>query len=129
MFNSHILFVVLALSAPQVAHAEEVKAQPVTIEEKIDFYSNKYKVSRETVSKVVQCESSKNPDAVGDSGHSFGIAQFYLPAGNKTVDGRVMTKEMALDPDVALDTLAYYLSTGKARKWTCARMLGLAKDV
>lgn len=66
--------------------------------------------------KVMMCESSANPNAVGDHGTSFGLAQLHFPRG----DG--VTKEMALDPVFALN----YLHKGmkdNPHQWSCYKIV------
>src|SRR3990167_6702889 len=107
----------------------------MSIQGKISYYAEKYEVSSTTMNRVIQCESqasttiqSKNfytrdhPEwgvKKGERELSFGIAQFHLPAGNKTEWGEIITKEMALDPDISLSTMAYLFSQGKQAKWSC----------
>jgi hypothetical protein len=124
----------------KTAHAEEVKEleEKILIEVQIDWTkerieqeiktaANKYGVSYEKMYKTIACESGFDTDI--KSHHpgedSWGLAQFHLPSRNRTADGKVITKEMAIDPVIALDAMAYHFSQGNARAWTCARQLGL----
>ena len=92
--------------------------------------SKEYKVESDKIMKTLECEN-KSFDPLLQSGHvkngkreeSYGLAQFHIPAGNKTKDGKVITKEMAQDPNIALETMVYYFSIGKARLWTCYNSL------
>lgn len=59
----------------------------------------------------------KRPD--GSTEQSYGLAMWYIPAGNKTKDGTVFTEAMAKDPVLALNTMAWYFSMGWQKKWTC----------
>jgi hypothetical protein len=94
------------------------------IKEKAD----KYGVSYERMSVTVNCESGYKHDI--QSHHilsygreeSFGVAQFHIPSRNRDAHGVVITKEMALDPEQALDAMAYHFSIGNAKIWTCYRM-------
>ena len=70
------------------------------------------------MASIIKCESSDNPNAVGDNGTSFGLSQIHLTAHTD------ITKQEALDPEFAINYLAYNLSIGKASMWTCARLLG-----
>jgi len=74
---------------------------------------------------VVYYDAHAQSDIVKDGVRedSWGLSQFFLPAGNKTKNGEVMTKEMAQDPHIALDTMAWYFSEGFATKWSCYRKL------
>lgn len=134
-----------------VAYAEEMAVEPaVVVEEvkpepkpvKIRTYINwteerikeevwkraeKYNTYPERMWKVIICESQLDIDV--QSHHilsygreqSYGLAQFHLPSKNKTAEGKVITKEMALDPEIALDAMAYHFSIGNAKLWTCYR--------
>lgn len=99
------------------------------IEQEIKTASDKYGVSYEKMYNTIKCESGFDIDI--QSYHtlsygreqSFGIAQFHIPSRNRTADGTVITKEMALDPVIALDAMAYHFSQGNAKAWTCYRKL------
>lgn len=90
---------------------------PRTIDELIHDSSIKYGVSEAVMRNVIQCESSGNPNAVGDGGQSFGLVQIYLPAHPE------VTRAEALDPEFAVEFLAQNLSEGRGRMWTCYRLL------
>lgn len=90
------------------------KEELVTLSE---TYADRYKVSREVVRKVVQCESSYNIKAIGDGGTSYGLVQIHLPAWKN------ITKEDAFNPDFAFDFLAKKISEGQGYHWTCFRNL------
>lgn len=88
-----------------------------TIDEIIISKSKEYGVSETTVRQVIKCESSGNPNAVGDGGNSFGLVQIHLPSHP------YVSKEEALNPEFAIDFLTKNLSQGKGRMWTCYRMM------
>lgn len=82
--------------------------------------------------KTMRCESNfqnvqSNHYKDGVQEESYGIAQWHIPAGNKTQDGRIITKEMALDPKLAIDTAAWYFEMGWHKKWSCYDIV-LAED-
>lgn len=124
---------------PEEAHAEEHAEVPYEevllevvyteegIKQLIRDKANKYGVSYEKMNVTVACESGYKADI--QSRHtlsygreqSWGVAQFHIPSGNRNADGKVMTKEMAIDPEQALDAMAYHFSIGNARLWTCYR--------
>lgn len=76
-------------------------------------------VSYDDMVAIIECESSFNPTAVGDNGHSYGLVQIYLDY-HPTV-----TKEQALDPDFAMNFLADKLSKGEGHLWSCYHILSL----
>lgn len=106
-------------------------------------YADYYNVSEDKVISIMRCEApwkrnengryydekdgqskltysqgqiSRNPSwgNVGDRERSFGIVQIHEPAHPN------ITREQALDPDFALDFLAYNVSKGKSGMWTCS---------
>jgi len=79
--------------------------------------SNEYGVSAGLMRQIIQCESSFNPNAIGDGGYSFGLVQIHLPSHPD------VTKEQALDPEFATTFLADKLSKGQGYLWTCYRMI------
>ncbi len=95
----------------------------------IRSYALEYGVSEEIMNKVIACESSYNPKAYnGKDNHaksigSHGIAQFsretfaYYSKEAGIEDGD------PYDEDAAIETLAYMLSIGQGRHWTCFRRL------
>lgn len=124
------------------AHAEdivvvpqEVKLEVVTdwtqarIEQEIHKVSDKYGVSYDKMWHTIKCESGFDTDIQshhilqGTREQSYGLAQFHLPARNRTADGTVITKEMALDPAIALDAMAFHFKSGNAKAWSCYRQL------
>jgi soluble lytic murein transglycosylase-like protein len=77
----------------------------------------RYGVNLSLMEAIIRCESSFNPNAVGDFGQSFGLVQIFLPAHPS------ITKDQALDPTFAVDFLARNLAAGKGSMWTCFRLL------
>jgi hypothetical protein len=104
----------------------EVKKEPVVekkdftvdeIKSMVDYYADKYEVSRDTMHKVVNCESSYNYKAVGDGGKSFGLSQIHSPSHPS------ITYKQSIDPNFALDFMASNIAKGKGKMWTCWRQL------
>jgi soluble lytic murein transglycosylase-like protein len=91
---------------------------PLTTDELIHEASLNYGVSEALMRRIIACESTFNPNAIGDGGYSFGLVQIHLPSWRGTI-----TKEQALDPVFAVDFLAQKLSTGQGRLWTCYRKI------
>lgn len=123
--------------APQ----EQVEKVPVQIVVKIDWTperieqevrekAQEYGVSFDQMWATMKCENPHlKPDEQswvvqnGVREESYGLAQFWLPAGNKTPDGKVITKEIAVDPGQAIEAMAWHFSQGRASLWTCYRKL------
>lgn len=113
--EAHIAPEVIPEPAPVVEiHREPL---PVDVEGLLDEYSTLYGVSREIMMRTLYCESRLKFDAVGDGGHSFGIAQIHLPSHPE------ITKADALDPDFAIRFMAQEFEKGNAWKWTCWRII------
>lgn len=114
----HIVYSVsdMALEAPKQA-VEVVLESRSDIEAYARQKSGEAGVNADLVLKTIQCESQYNPEAVGDQGRSFGLAQIFLPAHPD------VTKEQALDPKFAVDFMVNNFADGKGALWTCYRML------
>ena len=109
---------IVTLSGPKILDAQyKVPPEPPTVPELIQKYATEYNVSASKMTKTIQCESSFNPNAVGDGGNSYGLSQIHLPSW-----GGSITKEQALNPDFAVKFMAQQFSQGNARKWTCYRI-------
>jgi len=67
---------------------------------------------------TIECESSFNKDAIGDSGNSYGLAQIHLPSHP------YITKEQALNPFFALNWMSNEWSKGNAKIWSCWHTAG-----
>lgn len=110
----------------EVAEAKEIEWTPERGREQAYVAADKYKINREVFVKTMECESSFSDPSI-QSGHykngvretSFGYAQFNLPSGLQTADGRTITKEIAIDPVQSLDAAAYLFSVGQASAWSC----------
>lgn len=102
------------------APAVEPKIAPrtcETVQECIMYYSEKYNVSASLMAKVIYCESSNNPNAVGDNGTSFGLSQIHLPAHPH------VTREQALDMHFAIEFMAKAFANDDEWMWSCYRIV------
>lgn len=90
-------------------------------------YAGEYDVSFNQMWRTMTCENISH-DPLLQSYHitksgaredSWGVAQWHLPAKNKTEDGRVITKAMAQDMELSIKTMAYYFSQNWQSKWSC----------
>lgn len=99
---------------------------PERIEREIQEKAEQYGVSASEMKRVIKCESQgsttvqsrhRRPD--GSRERSFGLAQWHIPSGNVAVDGRVFTEEMAKNPAIAIENMAWYFSRGLQEKWSC----------
>ncbi len=93
--------------------------------------ARKYKIDEYLFVETMRRESSgfKSPDIQsgyqfhGKPEPSYGYAQFFIPSTLKTADGKEITKEIATDPEQALDAAAFNFSEGHASQWTEYRRL------
>lgn len=116
-----LFFVWLLLFIPNAkaeAPTQETVTDKVFILDIIGYNAEKYKVSKTVMEKVIACESSFNPNIIGDGGKSYGLVQIHMGYW-----GDKVTIEQAKDPFFAIDFLAEKLSKGKGHLWTCYRNL------
>ena len=119
--------VVVKEDAPQIVI--KIDWTKERIEKEIRTAADKYGVSYDKMYYTIKCESGFNikirSQHILSYGQedSWGLAQFHLPSRNRDASGKVITKEMALDPAQALDAMAFHFSKGNARAWTCHRNL------
>lgn len=103
--------------APTEKMVEKTEWTVQEVKDLVDYYADKYGVSRTTMQKVVNCESSYNYKAVGDGGKSFGLSQIHTPSHPS------ITYKESTNPNFALDFMASNISKGKGNMWTCYRKL------
>lgn len=114
----------------------EIRIEPVVewtkerIKQEVETKAKEYGVSFEELWSTIKCENpSLDPSLQsqivkhGVREDSWGLAQFWLPAKNKTRDGRVITKEIATNPEEAIDAMAWHFSQGSESLWSCYRQL------
>jgi soluble lytic murein transglycosylase-like protein len=120
-----ILVVVISLffmfsesaAAPEPTILVEIQQDiPKTIEELLVDASIKYGINHKRFLATAKCESSLNPDAVGDRGNSFGLFQIHLPSHPD------VTSKLATDPEWAIEWSAQKFKKNPAI-WTCYRKL------
>lgn len=101
---------------PSVVHAgdftkDDLKVMAVAI-------ATEHNLNAEKFLKTIECESGWNPKAKGDYRNgkptSFGLVQLRFP---ETDWG--LTKAQAMQPLVAMTTMAEAWQKGLAKKWSC----------
>jgi len=111
----------MKLEAKRKRNRIQNSLQP-TVRAKIAHYSKKHGVSEELVYSIVSCETADTFDPLiqsyatypnGEREKSFGLAQIHLPAHP------AITKEMAQNPDFALEFLTSNLAKGRGSMWSC----------
>ena len=93
-------------------HINNAEASEKTPKELVIYYANKYQVSRETIMKIITCESNFNPQAknITSKESSYGLAQINLKVHNITI-------EQATNPEFAIRFLAKNLSENRSNMW------------
>jgi len=115
------------IQAPQVK-AEEIMVQPepevpLSPEEYADKYTAQYGVDPTIFKKVMWCESSNNPDAIGDGGAARNVMQFHKPTfvGYAKKLGKEMDYNSYKDQ---IELASYMFSIGEQSHWTCYKKVG-----
>jgi hypothetical protein len=91
------------------------------VEGLIRYYAAIHGANADDMVAVAMCESSLNPNAVGDItlGTSRGIFQIHKPSHPTITDAQ------AFDPDWSSEWAARHFAAGRQSMWTCARKLGI----
>ncbi|HAS92268.1 MAG TPA: hypothetical protein DCS12_08565 [Clostridiales bacterium] len=117
-----VLVPLLALAKPLETQMLEIIPSELSVAGQIEYYSNLYGADSKIVSKVIQCESRGNITAIGDSGKSFGIAQFQKPTfinlSNKL--GEELDYYSSHDQ---IKLLSWSMANGYGRLWTAYRAI------
>lgn len=119
-----IITLSIAYPAKDSANDREILPQQVTlapktkleIEKFIKLAAEKHGIDSDKFLKVAFCESSLNPNAIGDGGYSYGLWQIHSPS-HPTVD-----KETALDVVKSTEWAAEKFKVNP-NIWTCYRKL------
>lgn len=104
---------------------EVVEVKEMTIQERVDFYADKWGVSRNEMHTTVKCESGYNPKAFnGKDIHklsvgSLGIAQFSYQTFEHYAKKMGEEYSNPYNPDEALDVMGYMFSINVKRPWSC----------
>ena len=132
-FSKIFSVLAIAILLTSVVHGkqsqrQEVKSEEVTIQiepeiplsplEYADKYAAQYGIDANVFKKVMFCESSNNPKAVGDGGRARNVMQFHKP----TFDAYAKKYGEELDYNSYHDQIelaAYMFSKGQQGHWTC----------
>ena len=110
----------IPLESPRIAQVAssttETRDTAEYIKRRISHYADFYGVSEDLMNEIVKLESQYNSNAINSSPleYSVGLVQINLRAHFKNG----ITKEMALDPEFALDFLARMLKEGRCKMWS-----------
>lgn len=105
-----IILSVLILLVATLCHADTATD---TLKEKIASVAASYDVSGNLMMEVIKCESSYNPNAIGDHGTSLGLVQIHLPAHPD------ITRAEAFDPIFAINFMAAQFAKHNENIWSC----------
>lgn len=111
--NSFIIFLALFTNTAYAQTLPPVVYSTSTASAIIEAYAAHYGIPAAPLEETLTCESELNPNAVGDHGTSFGVAQIHLPAHPD------ITKAQALDPLFAINYAAEQFSEGREHLWSC----------
>ena len=78
----------------------------------------------QTIQKIIICESMGKHNARGDSGKSYGPAQFQQKTFNWMKSEAGWTELQWTDPEHQLQLLRWALQNGHGNHWTCFRKIG-----
>lgn len=113
---------------PSYTHSDQmlpiVKEEVVTLSpiEYVDQYASQYQVDASLLKKVMKCESSNNPKAVGDGGRARNVMQFHKPTFYS------YSKKLGEELDYnsyqdQIKLAAYMFSINQGSHWTCLKMV------
>lgn len=114
-----LLACVISATIPTIMQADSYRAPLNTSKWGYQVLANQisaqYAVKAATVKKIINCESSWNPNAlkITSREHSVGLVQINLKAHTD------VTNAQAKDPTFAISYLAQNLSEGNGHMWTC----------
>lgn len=98
--------------------AEAIPEIPLSPVEYADKYAAQYKVDASLLKKVMWCESSNNPKAIGDGGLAKNVMQFHKPTFDSY--SNKLGEELSYDSyKDQIKLAAYMFSIGEAHHWTC----------
>ena len=109
----------------EIINVQVAEAKELTMPELVDFYADKWNVSKHEMHTTVKCESGYNPKAFnGKDVHKFsvgslGIAQFSQQTFEHYAEKMGKEYSNPYNPDEALDVMGYMFSINQKRHWTC----------
>lgn len=109
----------LLCASPALAPTPAAAQSPAEVQALVTEAATRHGIAPEWPLRIVRCETGGtwNPNAVGDGGESWGIAQLHRRGLRPLFYQRGYTDPF--DAAEAADFLAWALSQGLARHWTC----------
>jgi soluble lytic murein transglycosylase-like protein len=89
----------------------------IELEKLLTEYADQYKIDKEQLKNIAQCESGLNPKATNM--YYGGLFQFSPQSwkGYRRLMGKRTDPELRFDPEAAVNTAAYMISTGRTSAW------------
>lgn len=129
-----LLPLVALIAKPVIAEPIEI-VTPKTIPQLITYYAEKYKVSEDLITDLIDCEtshtfnpvmqsnirynfsSSKRGIVKGERERSYGLAQIHLP------DHPEVSYEQAINAEFAIEFMAKNIADGQVGMWSCYKIV------
>lgn len=82
-------------------------------------YAQEYKVDREQLKRIAVCESKLNINALNKAHGYGGLYQFSVATWKsyRKMISQDVNPDLRFDPEEAIETAAWMLSTGRATAW------------
>ncbi|MDQ3099107.1 MAG: transglycosylase family protein [bacterium] len=105
---------------PSATPKPEPKIQPISkaeIEKLFVEYADQYKIDKEQLKRISQCESGLNPNATNM--YYGGLFQFSPASwkGYRRLMGKRTDPELRFDAEASINTAAFMISTGRTSAW------------
>ena len=116
-----MLVPLLAFAKPLETQVLEIIPNELSIAGQVEYYSNLYGADSKIVSKVIQCESSGNVNAISDGNRSYGIAipkPTFMNLSNKL--GEELDYYSSHDQ---IKLLSWSIANGFGKSWTAYRSI------
>jgi hypothetical protein len=118
-----LLPLAVIVTKPIIAESIEIESPAdMTTIGQINYYSELYGVDSGIINKVIQCESNGNINAVGDSGRSYGIAQFQKPTFS-ALSIKLGEKLDYYSTHDQIKLLAWSIANGYGNRWTAYKAI------
>lgn len=111
---------------PQRIVSKKLEIYQLPLADQINYFANLYGVDSRLVSKVIECESDGQHEAVGDGGRSRGIGQFQKPTFESLEELYFKEYNEYLDYESEFDQiklLTWSIANGHGRNWTAYRAI------
>lgn len=121
-----VLALAITMSVPVMAQAPMQEVKTLSVKETISFYAELNNISSSHLSKVIFCESSYNPNAIGDQGLARGLAQFHK--GTFDYFSKLMGEKLdyySYNDQVKLMSWIWANYPQYRNQWSCTKIMGI----